>query len=405
MFCSTLFLALFAASLSAAAPSNYDHVHSLRAHQAKRDVDRSLMLQLKTPDDMSDPDKFSVETTIINQGSKVEKILNDPNGVLSTWKTHTFNVVAIPSVGSNGLQAKVNNVPADVDAIRVKYNPTVAASLDDDSAYTILQPGEKRTVVHDLSGMYNFHSTGSYVVKLTSAAKYLKVVEDDGSISSVPATLYAGTEAANWTTLSIPSTAALSSRKGLVDAGQPGLDLSVTPAGSRMIRRASDPKFANCTAQQQIDITAALPFANEYIANAIQYLNGTLGDRYTTWFGAQMDNRTEIVKGHYANLTGKPDQFQFDCSCNQADTYAFVYPNKFPTIHLCGAFWRAPTNGTDSKAGTIIHEGTHFTNIGSTDDYAYGQSGAQSLAKSDPDKGVMNADSHEYFAENNPQLN
>ncbi|KAG9073431.1 hypothetical protein FS749_015207 [Ceratobasidium sp. UAMH 11750] len=86
------------------------------------------------------------------------------------------------------------------------------------------------------------------------------------------------------------------------------------------------------------------------------------------------------------------------------DTYAFVYPNKFPTIHLCGAFWKAPTNGTDSKAGTIVHEGTHFNNIGGTSDFAYGQQGAKDLAKQDPDQAVMNADSHEYFVENNPHL-
>lgn len=248
-----------------------------------------------------------------------------------------------------------------------------------------------------VSGMYDFPVIGSYIVRLTVASGYLKVIEDDGSISSVPATLYAGSEATHWATLSIPSTATLTSQKGLVNPGQPGLDLSVAPLaaahlGNRMVRRASDPRFTNCSMDQQTGIKAAIPVADEYIAKANQYLNGTLSERFTTWFGALADNRTEIVKGHYANLTGKPDQFQFDCSCDQKDTYAYVYPTRFPMIYLCGAFWNAPTNGTDSKAGTIIHEGTHFTNIGSTKDYAYGQSGAQNLAKSDPDRAVMNAE-------------
>jgi peptidyl-Lys metalloendopeptidase len=39
---------------------------------------------------------------------------------------------------------------------------------------------------------------------------------------------------------------------------------------------------------------------------------------------------------------------------------------------------------------------------GATQDYAYGQSSAKSLAKSNPSEAVMNADNHEYFAENNP---
>jgi peptidyl-Lys metalloendopeptidase len=37
-------------------------------------------------------------------------------------------------------------------------------------------------------------------------------------------------------------------------------------------------------------------------------------------------------------------------------------------------------------------------------DYAYGQSAAKSLATSNPSNAIMNADSHEYFAENNPAL-
>ncbi|KAB5588437.1 Peptidyl-Lys metalloendopeptidase [Ceratobasidium theobromae] len=58
--------------------------------------------------------------------------------------------------------------------------------------------------------------------------------------------------------------------------------------------------------------------------------------------------------------------------------------------------------GTDSKAGTIVHEQTHFDEYGGTRDHAYGQHGCQELAQKDPNTAVMNADSHEYFAENNP---
>ena len=60
--------------------------------------------------------------------------------------------------------------------------------------------------------------------------------------------------------------------------------------------------------------------------------------------------------------------------------------------------------GTDSKAGTLIHELTHFTVVAGTSDYAYGQSAAASLAISSPAKAIKNADSHEYFAENTPAL-
>jgi hypothetical protein len=79
MLCSTLVLALFSASLTAATPSIHEDVHSIRAPAAKRETEHSLMLQVKAQDDMKDSDDLAVTATIINTGSKAVKILNDPN--------------------------------------------------------------------------------------------------------------------------------------------------------------------------------------------------------------------------------------------------------------------------------------------------------------------------------------
>lgn len=49
-------------------------------------------------------------------------------------------------------------------------------------------------------------------------------------------------------------------------------------------------------------------------------------------------------------------------------------------------------------------QSSHFTKNGGTDDHVYGQSAAKALAKSNPSQAIDNADSHEYFAENNPTL-
>ena len=56
------------------------------------------------------------------------------------------------------------------------------------------------------------------------------------------------------------------------------------------------------------------------------------------------------------------------------------------------------------QGGTLVHESSHFTQNGGTNDHAYGQTDCKSLAQSDPATAVDNADSHEYFAENNPPL-
>lgn len=56
------------------------------------------------------------------------------------------------------------------------------------------------------------------------------------------------------------------------------------------------------------------------------------------------------------------------------------------------------------KGGTLIHESSHFTANGGTEDYAYGQSACKELARINSSAAINNADSHEYFAENSPSL-
>ena len=109
-----------------------------------------------------------------------------------------------------------------------------------------------------------------------------------------------------------------------------------------------------------------------------------------------------------AHFTAIKDAFDnkpitVDCGCKKT-YYAYVYPTQPYKIYLCGAFWAAPVTGTDSRAGTLIHEMTHFNVVASTDDWAYGQTAAANLALTDPAKALDNADSHEYFAENTPAL-
>jgi peptidyl-Lys metalloendopeptidase len=76
-----------------------------------------------------------------------------------------------------------------------------------------------------------------------------------------------------------------------------------------------------------------------------------------------------------------------------------------PDGQLGRVYWSAPATGTDSQAGTLIHEMSHFTVVAGTDDLADGQTAAEALATSDPDSAIRNADSHGYFAENSPFQN
>ena len=90
-------------------------------------------------------------------------------------------------------------------------------------------------------------------------------------------------------------------------------------------------------------------------------------------------------------------KFTYDLTGAGCQSGWFAYTHKGDTtVWMCGAFWTAPANGTDSKAGTVVHEHSHCD--ADTDDLTYGQAGAKGLATGKPDQAVRNADNYEYFA-------
>lgn len=162
--------------------------------------------------------------------------------------------------------------------------------------------------------------------------------------------------------------------------------------------------YTGCTTSRQSSLLTARSNASTYAVNAFNYLNaGTQGARYTTWFGTYNSTRYSTVRSHFSNIRSAMDtaSVRFNCTCTDS-AYAYVYPTQPYTIYLCNAFWGASSTGTDSKAGTLVHEMSHFNVIAATDDWAYGQTAAKNLARTNTTRAVDNADSHEYFAENTP---
>jgi peptidyl-Lys metalloendopeptidase len=164
----------------------------------------------------------------------------------------------------------------------------------------------------------------------------------------------------------------------------------------------------NCTSTQKSQLASAVTAATNYATASNTYLAGTprASQRYVKWFGAYTSARWSTAHTHFTN---EQNAFQtkpltLDCSCKDNNTYAYVYPDQPYKIYVCGAFWSAPMTGTDSKGGTLVHEMSHFTVVAGTDDWAYGQTAAANLARSNPTRALDNADNHEYFAENNPAL-
>ena len=166
------------------------------------------------------------------------------------------------------------------------------------------------------------------------------------------------------------------------------------------------PAYTGCTKSQRSDLGTALKNAENISIESRNYLAGLPSSqqptdaRYREWFGLYDATRYETVDGNYVAIADafSNQTVSFFCDCTDP-YYAYVYSNRPYEIHLCSVFWDAPATGTDSKAGTLVHEMSHFDVVANTNDYAYGQTACRKLANKQPKKAIANADSHEYFAE------
>ena len=245
--------------------------------------------------------------------------------------------------------------------------------------YASLKPGQSFTRTVDLGAYYDLSKSGNYSIQYNVASWNLH--SEKGNL--------------------LNGAASLSSNK---------LELAIQGRASTAVREIApaavtgSTTFTKCTTTQQTNLNAARSQASTYSANSLAYLTaGTQGLRYTTWFGVFDATRYNTVKTHFTAISNAMDTapVTFNCGCKKK-YYAYVYPNQPYTIYLCSVFWTAPMTGTDSKAGTLIHEMSHFYVVASTNDWVYGQAGAKNLAITDPAKAITNADNHEYFAENTP---
>lgn len=261
-----------------------------------------------------------------------------------------------------------------------------------DADYIELAPGGRLSVEVDLSAHYDMRHGGQYTVSYVRSAS--DVVRDAADAKRGGA----GAAVLEFDRLDGGQVTVFA------DAAPDALD-EEAKAGVGI--RAATNAFVGCSTTRKNQLATARTSATSYANNSRNYLTaGTQGSRYTWWFGSYNSSRYSTVRSHfnsiYSALSSQP--FTFDCTCTDS-AYAYVYPNQPYKIYLCNAFWSAPNTGTDSRAGTIVHEVSHFTVMGGTDDWAYGQGPAHSLALSNPSRAVDNADSHEYFAENTPARN
>lgn len=297
---------------------------------------------------------------------------------------------------NNKLQG--NNFSISVDGTPVDYTgPVVKRSAPSNEDYITLAPGESITQTVSLSSFYNMTQQGSYQVSFDASALNLIKTNRQAKGSTQTAQTLKSNTLNVW--LKGIDTKGLNLKQSLLS--EPLAKGGISYAGS-------------CSNSQKSTIVGAMSAAQSISNEAYNHLrdnwdNGGQSARYTTWFGQYNSQRYSVVANHFYKITdaliNKTVTLNCTCEDDLKSAYAYVYPNQPYTIHVCNAFWNAPVTGTDSRAGTLVHEMSHFTVNGGTDDYAYGQYNAQNLARSNPAQAIQNADSHEYYAENTPALN
>ena len=170
--------------------------------------------------------------------------------------------------------------------------------------------------------------------------------------------------------------------------------------------------FRQCSPQNISDIEKARINAFDALSAATVQITPQNG-AYKTWFGRWDAARAKFVRNTVSALKThiRTSKITYVCerppAC-ESGVYAFVYPEDSGTIYLCAPYFDLPmlseatfleVFNSGTRAGTIIHEMSHYEDVGSTSDYCYNRDVCSAYARTNPNGAAHNADSFQYFAE------
>lgn len=270
-------------------------------------------------------------------------------------------------------------------------------------SYALIGPGEKLSHSVDISQAYAIDAPGHYTVTLNatlfdafpvpSHAKQPPRRRRDHQHHKLPESAVSF---------------------DVVDGAQPKLTAGQASRQAAKTRKfaksaAKTPNFDGGTQAEQDDTLIAHQNAQYFSALAAEQLTDgpdSSNALYQTWYGVFDQGRYNEVTGDYNNISGNllSNTVTYNLTGDGCASDDFAYTHKGDdTVWLCDLYKSADQIGIDCKFGTLVHEWSHA--VDSTDDNAYGEAACQKLANDDPQKAVDNADSHEYFAENNTLSN
>jgi len=284
--------------------------------------------------------------------------------------------------------------PSAKEYVTIKAGQSVATNFPVSDAYDTSKPGtyevKLKTPVPDVrpkqAGLATAMRASSFAPKVhkIKAKTSFKVAKGTGSRLTLGAAARNKEASQKKKTKAAPAKAAMAKAKSTVKkkaAASPPLA----------------PVISGGSATKQTAARKAHKDGYKLCVNALAAMQNNAD--YVEWLGAYTAARFKKVKKNLSTVKDfmESKQFTYNCSghgCG-AGVYAYTYWDT-TTIWFCSEFWAAPATGSNSKAGTVLHEHTHSD--ASTDDIAYGEADCRALAINKPSTAIKNADSHEFFA-------
>lgn len=159
------------------------------------------------------------------------------------------------------------------------------------------------------------------------------------------------------------------------------------------------------TGQEDVSIEGTIRDVSDTIGCALASLSRwNSQDRETCrrWFGTDDEHTRNVLIGRLQACEKMLPQLTIRMAPPETapTVFAFVYPNDpSHSVFLGPQFRQATRTPPDSRSGTLLHEVSHFTDVGATNDWVYGAAAAKRLALASPAHALSNADNFEYYCE------
>ncbi len=242
----------------------------------------------------------------------------------------------------------------------------------------------------DLSVMYGFKTAGIYSVKMSAMLQYFVGTTANSSSQLISS----NTAVFNLEDTGLQPIVTIAETLRRNSSSTPQMTLRAT------VGAAKAPYFAGAwSSSDKSSSTTAYNAAYSILSTCYTSVSSN-PNLYTKWFGYRYSGYVDTVKGVFLSIKKAMESTSYILNylgpkC-KGNIVAYTYHGS-TTLYLCAGYFSAPTTGSDSKMGTIVHEMSHA--VAYTEDYKYGPSDCQALAKNYPDMAINNADNYEYFAE------